>query len=480
MIPLSSLRKFDSWVGWPVATLLGLWPRWPRELPGAPREIVIVKLSGLGSLLVCAGVFRALRASQPQARLVVVALEGTAAAARLLPEVDEVLAISASGAGRLLCDGLRVLRELRRRRVDVIADIEYFSKLSTVFCALSGARCRLGFRLPARWRQRLIDGGIAFREDIHFRECVARLLQPLGVDYRRLPDVILSPPPAAEAAAEDLLRRASIRTPADFEQEVTERTEVRRAPFSLFPPVQENIRAQTRIEFDQVSTSATIWAVINPHATALCVQRRWPLERFAQVADALLREHPALRIAIPGTADERNRAERLRELIPAERRGRVCVLAGRTDLATLAALLRQSRLVLTGDTGVMHLAAAVGAPLVALFGPESPVRYGPVGCRDVLLNRRISNIDPQNLEGNASHDRLPDNEFLHDSEFRIRYSAVQQDDPPTRILFGDVPCGPCLSYRNHKRAPCDAEPAACMLAIPVEDVRRACMACKIE
>ena len=414
-----------------MATLLGLWPRRRREVPATVRQIVIVKLSGLGSLLVCAGVFRALRASQPQARLVVVSLEGTAAAARLIPEVDEVLAVSANGAGPLLRDGVRVLRELRRRRVDVIADIEYFSKLSTVFCALANARYRLGFRLPARWRQRLIDGGIAFREDIHFRECVARLLQPLGVDYRQLPDVGITPPAVAEQAADALLADVS------------------------------------------GAATAVFWAVVNPHATALCVQRRWPLERFAQVADALLQQHPELRIAIPGTADECERAAQLRELIPVPRQARVCILAGRTDLATLAAILRRSQLVLTGDTGVMHLAAAVGAPLVALFGPESPVRYGPVGG-NTPLNRRMSNVEPQNDEVDTFLVQSCTNDVLDDSEYDIRYSAVQKDYPKARILTGDVPCGPCLSYMNHKRAPCGDRPAACMLAIGAEDVLRAC------
>ena len=432
MIALSSMRRVDTWVGWPAATLLGLWPRRPRALPLAPRQIAIVKLSGLGSLLVCAGVFRALRASQPQARIVVISLAGTAAAARLIPEVDEVLAVSAISVGTLLRDGLRVLRELRRRRVDVIADIEYFSKLSTVFCALTGARFRLGFRLPARWRHRVIDGGIAFREAIHFRECVARLLQPLGVDYRNLPEVVLAPPAAAERAAEALLAG------------------------------------------EPGATAAAPWLVVNPHATALCVQRRWPLERFAQVVDALLQEHPDLRVAIPGTADERDRAVRLRNLISATRRDRVCVLAGRTDLATLAAILRRSRLVLTGDTGVMHLAAAVGAPLVAVFGPESPVRYGPAGRGNTPLDGRISKGEQQNYEGNASHARLPDHEFPHDLTFDNRLSAVQENDLKTRILAGDVPCAPCLSYMNRKRAACDAEPAACMLAISVEAVWRAC------
>lgn len=391
MIALSAMRRFDSWVGWPAAVLLGIWPSRRRAWPVSPRQIVIVKLAGLGSLLACVGVFRALRASQPQARLVVVSLAGTAAAARMIPEVDEVLAISAAGAGRLLCDGWRVLRELRRRRVDVIVDIEYFSKLSTVYCSLAGARYRLAFMLPARWRRRLIDGGSAFREDIHFRDCVAYLLQPLGVDGRKLPEAVVTPPPDAEEAAAALLAEAS------------------------------------------GANAATIWMVVNPHASDLCVQRRWPLERFAQVMSAILQQQPALRIVIPGTAGERGHAEALQALLPAAQRARVCVLAGRTDLGTLAAILRRSCLVLTGDTGVMHLAAVVGAPLVALFGPESPVRYSPVGG-----------------------------------------SQAGRPAPIRRILAGHVPCGPCLCYRNRKRAPCRVEPAACMLAITVEEVQRAC------
>ena len=106
----------------------------------------------------------------------------------------------------------------------------------------------------------------------------------------------------------------------------------------------------------------------------------------------------------------------------------------------MAALLRRCHLVLTGDTGVMHLAAVVGAPMVALFGPESPVRYGPVCGGNTPVNSRISNVEPQNHE----------------------------------VITGDVPCGPCLSYMNHKRAPCGSEPAACMLAISVEEVQNAC------
>lgn len=394
MIALSHLRRLDGWVGWPTASLLGLWPRRRRKLPPSPGQILVVKFFGIGSLLTCAGVFRALREAQPQARIVVVTLAGNAPALRLIPAVDEVLAVSDTGGFGWIPGAARVLRELRRRQVDVAVDIEYFSKLSTVFCALSGARYRLGFRLEARWRRRLIDGGAVFSDDCHFRVCVARLLAPLGVDERKIPAEIAPVPPEAVQAAQGLLAEAAA----------------------------------------GASPAPVAWVVVNPHAAALCVQRRWPLERFAQVMESLLARHAGLWVAIPGTAGERARSEQLRDRISPALRARVCVLAGRTDLPALAAVLRQSRLVLTNDTGILHVAAAVGAPLVALFGPESPVRYGPM-------------VVPTSGTDGASK---------------------------VRVLTGAVPCGPCLCQQNRKRAPCAVEPALCMLAIPAEDVLRAC------
>jgi heptosyltransferase-2 len=302
----------------------------------------------------------------------------------MLAPFDDVLAIAGDGLAGIAASGLRALRELRRRQVDVVVDIEYFSKLSSVFCALSGARYRLGFRLPARWRQRLLDGGIAFREDLHFSACVARLLHRLGVDYRNLPAEGIRVPKAAGHAAEALLAT-------------------------------------------DVPAGVCAWIAVNPHANELCVQRRWPLERFADVIAGLLKSRPDLGALVPGMQAERPVAERLRDLVDPAFRPRVRVIAGETALPTLAALLRRVRLTLTNDSGIMHLAAAAGSPLVALFGPESPVRYGPSG---------------------ASHG--------------------------IRVLSGDVPCGPCLSYMNHKRAPCGDAPAACMLQIQAGEVRRAC------
>lgn len=104
--------------------------------------------------------------------------------------------------------------------------------------------------------------------------------------------------------------------------------------------------------------------------------KRWPAERFAAVARTLAaRGH---RVVVTGTADERGLAERvaLRAGLPAG-----AVLAGTTDLGDLATLVAHARLVVSGDTGIGHLATAYTTPSVLLFGPVAPARWGPPADR---------------------------------------------------------------------------------------------------
>lgn len=108
------------------------------------------------------------------------------------------------------------------------------------------------------------------------------------------------------------------------------------------------------------------------HPGAAYPARRWPADRYAAVAGELAgRGH---RVVLTGTAGEVALAGSVRRgaRLPAE-----AVLAGGTDLAQLAALVASARLVVCGDTGMAHLASAFGTPSVLLFGPTSPVRWGP-------------------------------------------------------------------------------------------------------
>ncbi|WP_433539174.1 glycosyltransferase family 9 protein [Micromonospora sp. CA-249363] len=129
--------------------------------------------------------------------------------------------------------------------------------------------------------------------------------------------------------------------------------------------------------------------------------KRWPAERFAALARALReRGH---RVLVTGSADERGLAERVAGaagLPPA------AVLAGGTDLGALAALVADARLVVSGDTGVAHLATAYGTASVVLFGPVPPAAWGPPPDRPRHRALWVGEGDWPRWDGVGSHPTL--------------------------------------------------------------------------
>ncbi|MBI3620917.1 MAG: glycosyltransferase family 9 protein [Nitrospirae bacterium] len=110
------------------------------------------------------------------------------------------------------------------------------------------------------------------------------------------------------------------------------------------------------------------------HPAARWETKRWPAERFARLADRLVKEQGWRVILVAGPA-ERTQVEAVGRLMQQPYDD----LSGRTTLPQLAALLARAALLITNDSGPMHLAVAVGIPVVALFGPTDPRKIGPYG-----------------------------------------------------------------------------------------------------
>ncbi len=113
--------------------------------------------------------------------------------------------------------------------------------------------------------------------------------------------------------------------------------------------------------------------------TANWVGKTWPVERFALVARELLGPRGALaggRLMVLGGPDDREVAQSMRAAVPRER---LIDLVGRETLLTSYAALKRARLFVGGDSGLMHMAAAAGAPTLGLFGPSDEKLYAPWG-----------------------------------------------------------------------------------------------------
>ncbi len=130
-------------------------------------------------------------------------------------------------------------------------------------------------------------------------------------------------------------------------------------------------------------TPGTSWVALN--VSARWPTKRWPAASFAEVADRLQQEGYGAVVMIGGP-DERVDVAAVR----AEMKAPVIDLAGATPVGLLPALLSKASVLITNDSGPMHIAAAVGTPVVALFGPTSVARTGPYGLGHRVLTTELS------------------------------------------------------------------------------------------
>lgn len=112
--------------------------------------------------------------------------------------------------------------------------------------------------------------------------------------------------------------------------------------------------------------------------------KRWPMERFAEVVNSISSKHACIEWQLFGAPAEKEMGEKLSAMLQATHKN----LVGKTRLTELIAQLRRCKLLLTNDTGTMHLAAALGVPTVSIFGSTCPIATGPLGDRHIVIRHK--------------------------------------------------------------------------------------------
>ncbi|HJV35782.1 glycosyltransferase family 9 protein [Geomonas sp.] len=257
------------------------------------------------------------------------------------PEAEiTVLAERRNAAVFSLCPGLdRVLLydqgdlfQVLGGGYDLVIDTEQWHRLSAVVCRLARPQLSIGFATNAR--KRLFSHRIPYAHDRYEAESFFDLLAPLGIERpASLETPFLVVPAEAAARAKALLG------------------DIERPRVAFFPG-------------------------------ASIAERRWGAERFRQVAD-----HLALRGLLPVVVGGGEDAEEGEYIV--KRCGGIN-LAGKTSLVETAAVLARSLLLVSGDSGVLHLAVGLGVPTVSLFGPGIEAKWGPKGEFDLVLNKKLA------------------------------------------------------------------------------------------
>jgi lipopolysaccharide heptosyltransferase II len=373
------------------AILLGVkrLSRRPRTAPSpdAVRRILLVKFWGMGSIVLASALIGRLRAMYPEARVDFVSLRENEPLLGLVPGLGRTLGIDLSrGNLRFLRDSVRTLIGLRRERYDLLLDLEFFTRFSAIFSYLAGARRSHGFSAKGSWRGRLHDVEVPFNAYNHVASNFETLVRgdPIrpapasAADAGLLPG--LATPEAAWQACRDLLVR------------------------------------------DPAWRDGRPLVAVNPNAGDMAIERRWPIERSAELLQRLCEDRD-VNVVLVGASKERAFVESVAHASGAVER--VVNLAGRIDVPQLVALLARAELLVTSDSGPMHIAAAVGTSTVALFGPETPTLYAPLRSRA-------------------------------DQEHRVHYLGLA--------------CSPCMFVHDDKVLSCWFAQARCMTGIESRDV----------
>jgi len=320
-----------------------------------PRNILVIDFGQLGDVVMSLPALRAIRERFPHARITVAVGRPGAEIIEMSGYADAFVSVDRVS----LRDGfkplsvlriLQIVKDVRRSQFDFVIDLHSFSE-TNLLGFLSGARKRLFARRPGRSLDFLANFDLKPPVDKndpnqHLVDRYLDVLVPLGIkDAPRVPR--LTTRVGDGLAVDAILRRAK----ADHGSPLV----------GLFPGAGHPGRC-------------------------------WPLERFAQLADSLVRNDGVRPIVFAGP-EERNAVQRMRAMFPPD-----CVILDKLSIPQLAAAQARLAVLVSNDTGPVHIAAAVGTPIVVLIDVPTPHAYVPVAASQRLIfSQSINTIDVEEV-----------------------------------------------------------------------------------
>ena len=286
------------------------------------QKILIIKLRYIGDVLLATPTVRAIKAARPDVRVTMMVNRGTEDVLSGNPDMDEIVVLDKGS----LAAQWGLITGLRRRRFDTVIDLTDGDR-SAFLSWVSGAPVRIGFNDEHRWRGKWYTHVVQSMPGAHHRiDRDLEALKPMGIQAgSKDPQLWLTR--EEENSANQLLDQLGVQ------------------------------RSQSMVI---LQPGARYWF------------KAWPPERFAELADRLTSQY-SCQVLIGGSDQDIDLAQQIRQTA----KSRPIIMAGRTTIKQFAAIAKRSALFVGSDSGAMHIAAAVGTPVVALFGPSSPAEWGP-------------------------------------------------------------------------------------------------------
>jgi ADP-heptose:LPS heptosyltransferase len=305
----------------------------------------------------------------------------------IIPE-ENVITIPTHSPVALGLGAMQAVLRTWKLKIDAVIDMEFLTRFSAILTFLTGAQSRVGFHTffgDGPYRGDLMTHRLLYNPHLHTSRMFEAMVEALTRDPAILPTFDFTPP-----------------TNQTF------------AKFQPRPGETAEIDALLQRESPELGSAPLI--LLNPNASDLLPLRRWPPQRFVELARRLLELFPDLFIGFTGAPAE---AAAINQLAREVGSNRVIALAGKTTLRQVLVLYTRSEILVTNDSGPAHFASMTPIHVVTLFGPETPTLFAA--------------------------------QSLHSS-----------------VLWAGIACSPCVNAYNNRQSVCRDN--RCMQAITVDDV----------
>lgn len=288
------------------------------------RRVGVMMFETIGDTLLASTLIASLRAHDPAVEVIVFASAGNEG---ILPSIEGIHSVVIVP----LTHPIPAIAAMRSVPVDVMIDIGQWPRWYAVLCVAARSRHTVGFATPGQWRHYAYDSAVRHRGDVHELQNFQNLLEPLGV---------------APVGPGQALKAVGVAPAAIADG----------GPYMVVHP----------------------WASGFNHTA-----REWPPSHWVALIQRVTDR--GFRVLVAGGPADRTQAAELVERCPDPEKAQVQSIAGALSLQEVAAVLKGAEAVVSVNTGIMHLAAILDVPLVALHGPTNRRRWGPIGARSVAL-----------------------------------------------------------------------------------------------
>lgn len=333
---------------------------------GMSNNILFVKFWGIGSIVLTSPAVRKVREAYPDSKIFFLTLKSNKDICRELRSADEIITVDISKPGAFISDFINKTKLLRNISFDAVYDFEFYTYFSALVISLLKCRRSFGFDNLKNNRKILFSETNLFNDHIHTKDNFLHLVN-------------------ADETVGSLT--------------------------SLQPEFPD-------LKTTSINSNGAMKIVVNVNASKLAYERRLPVKNYIEIFDHIT-EKFNFKVILTGSDIETEYVKSIFSNV--KNKNLVTDLSGKTSASELITLIGSSSCLITNDSGPLHIASALNIPVIAFFGPETPVRYGPLS-----------------------------NETL--------------------VFYKDLECSPCMSISNSKTVNCIYDSPRCMEQFDMNDV----------